>query len=108
MKTLEELNEEKGIKIENGKATVRLSPIPNWYSMVDIELSKEPVNCIRCHTPVKVHYPKSRNIFIAMPEAANEAFIEPGGCLVGIGHRFFEFICPNPECKLQQKWHNFD
>ena len=106
-KTIEDLRTMPGVTVaDNRHILVHLSSLPNWYGMVDRELSESGIPCLLCDTEVEVHYPRARHVGITTPRVAEDAYIIPKEAEIEIGHRYFEFRCPC--CGLVQLWENYD
>jgi len=84
------LIDEKGAYKLNGILTFHLSPIPNWYSMID----GGEITCPVCEKHIlTVKYPKPFN-----------EIIKVGNTLYA--HRMLEHICP--ECETKWRFENYD
>ena len=106
-KTIENLRTMPGVTVvDDSHILVHLSSVPNWYGMVDRELSGGGIPCLLCDTEVEVHYPRARHVGITRPHVAEDAYIVPKEAEIEIGHRYFEFRCPH--CGLVQLWENYD
>ena len=93
---IKELVGKDGVYEQDEFLCFHLSPIPNWYSMMD----KAEITCPICgNHKIKVEYPKEFN---KEPMERNMVDIYK----ILFAHRMIEYTCP--ECKVKMRYENYD